>query len=182
MTGEASTALIALALAECNLNTAVLLKLRGTYKINDVRHCQSHSRCLRQARRLLNPAIDPGLLLLLVDRETGKPQERLLNRFLGEARCSASCSDPHGVEGYRCRGRLLVVAFTGGPESVAERLGHRLHPRLRHRLKSQRVLDEPRGSEAGRIVEELAGMVRECIDTILSSGRGDDARAPWGSR
>ena len=64
-----------------------------------------------------------------------------------------------------------MVAFTGGPESVAERLGHRLHPRLRHRLKSQRILDEPRGSEAGRIVEELAGMVRGCIDSILGGGQ-----------
>ena len=66
---------IALALAECNLNMAVLLRLRQAYDIVNVRHCRSHSRCLREAKLLLQPVRDPGLILLLVDRETGKPQE-----------------------------------------------------------------------------------------------------------
>ena len=142
-------------LAECYLNEAVLYAAMG----RKPRHCTGFSRCIRGLR------LRGSRPLLLIDRETGRPQEAKLNAFLEKEECRVTCSN-RVVALYSCRGGARLLVFNAPPEDLLNRLGHRVDLSLRRLLKSQRVVDEAYrggGTEARRAVEELASYIRSCI-------------------
>ncbi len=144
-------------LAECYLNEAVLYAAMG----RKPRHCTGFSRCIRRLR--LRGRGKPGLLL--VDRETGRPQEAKLEAFLEKEGCQEACRN-RVVTLYSCRGGVRLLVFNAPPEELLAQLGHRVDVSLRRLLKSQRVVDEAYrggGTEARRAIEELAGYIRSCI-------------------
>ena len=153
------------AAGECHFNYMVLLAL-GL----EPRHCQSNTRCLQ----LAGTGKPTAGAVLLVDRETGKPQERALNAFLEKHRCQEACRQP-GIEAHCCRHpsgqAFILVAYHGGPEELAERLGHSVEdPRIRALLKSHKILGllNPKAGVAdtriGAIIRDVVEATRRCID------------------